>query len=150
MTDMKRMSRPTTRADVAWILTCFFCGCLVAFLAALSQFAESRPHYGVKYTFVTSNGQTIATKQEPVLEQLYSKRVEIETNGDVQKIMIAAHEADPTSFIQPFPNHPKLKAWDYVALFFGGVLAMMMLSYFFRIIEKIFRRLLGVDVSAVK
>lgn len=139
------MSRPTTRADVAWVLTCFFCGCLLAFLAALSQLAESRPHYGIKYTFVTANGQTVAEKQEPMLEHPYSKRIEIETNGDVQKIMVAAHAVDPTSFIQPMANHPKLKAWDYVALFFGSVLGLMMLSYFFRIIERIFRRFLGVN-----
>jgi hypothetical protein len=137
--------RPMNRADWAWLMAGGICGLFCAALAILPEIGADQPRYGTKWTFVTSgDGKTTSTKEEQVIEPAYTHLITIETSGDVQKIVQAAHDIDPDSFILRSLDHPKLTGSDCLEIVFEGIFACVMVSYLFRIVVKICQRILGV------
>jgi hypothetical protein len=135
-----------TRADWAWVVTCILAATIVAGIVMLSDANQTRPRYGTKYTFITSDdGKTVSTKEEQVVQPVYSTRITIETNGDAQKIVQAAHAAAPDSFIVPSANLPQQTGFDYFLLWLETILVVMLISYVFRIVERVCRRMLRTD-----
>jgi hypothetical protein len=112
-------------------------------LALLSEIGDARPLYGIKQTIAVANGQPVAAKVEPVVVPTYSTRITIFTNGHAQQIIQAAHNADPDIETSIASNHPRMRVSEYFLILFGSTITFMLLSYLFRIMEKIFARLLG-------
>jgi hypothetical protein len=147
MTEMKRMSRPMVHADWAWVTTCVAFGLFFATLTLLSEIGDARPLYGIKQTIAVANGQPVAAKVEPVVVPTYSTRITIFTNGNTQQIIQAAHDADPNIETSISSNHPRMRVWEYLLILFGSTMIFMLLSYTFRIMEKIFARLLHLKAN---
>jgi hypothetical protein len=125
------------RADWAWLMAAVLFGLFFASLAILPEISNGAPRQVTKFNYTTGSW-------EESVKPAYTRRLTIETNGDIQKMMQAAYEIDPDSFILPSADHPKLRGYDYFQIFFGGVFGMVMVSYLFRIVVKICQRILGV------
>jgi len=136
--------RPMNRADWAWLMAATACGFFVAALAIVPEIGADQARIGTKWTFVTSDdGKTTSTKEEQVIEPAYTHLITIETNGDAQKIVQAAHDIAPDSFILRSLDHPKLTVKDALGIVSESIFACVMISLLFRIVLKICRRILG-------
>jgi hypothetical protein len=136
------MTRPMTRVDWAWFITCVAFGLFFATLALLSEIGDNRPYYGMRQIIAVANGQPVASKLEPVVVPSYDTRVTILTNEKVPEIIQAAQGADPNIETSVAANRPRMHLSEYFFIFFASTVGFMMFSYLFRIIEKIFIRLL--------
>jgi hypothetical protein len=139
---MKRVSRPMSHADWAWLATCVAFGLFIATMAILSELGDARSFYGTKYTLTPVNGQLVRMKVEPMLVPTYTTRITLLTNGKAQEIVQAAHDADPEIETTISANHPRMSPLDYYLILVGSIMGVMLLSYLFRIAENVFRRLL--------
>jgi (2Fe-2S) ferredoxin len=139
---MKPMSRPMTRADWAWLTTCVAFGLFIATLAILSEIGDARQYYGTKYTVLTANGQPVMAKVESTVMPNYTTCITVLTNEDAQKIVQAAHEADPNVETLISANHPRMSGLDYYIILVGSIMGVMLMSYLFRIVKQVFERLL--------
>jgi hypothetical protein len=144
---MKRMSRPMVHADWAWFVTCVAFGLFFATLALLSEIGDARPLYGFKQIIAVANGQPVAAQVEPVVVPTYSTRITILSNGNAQQIIQAAHDADPNIETSISSNHPRMRVSEYFLILFGSTIVFMLLSYLFRIMEKIFARVLRLKAN---
>jgi hypothetical protein len=134
----KRVSRPMTRDDWAWLMAAVLFGLFFSCLALLAEGSAGGPREVIKYNSATG-------KWDQSIQPAYKVLITVETNGNVQKIIQAAHDADPDCSTLLSSDNPKLTASECFQILFGGVFGMRMISFLFRIVVKICERILGVS-----
>jgi hypothetical protein len=139
----KRVSKPMTLREWSWVLTSVLFATLIVGFAAFVDWDETQAHYADQYSFTTVDGKTVSSSHERIATEPYRKLLTIETNGDMQKIIQAVHDVAPDSFIVTSSNLPDNSWGNYLADWFGCILTILTVSYLFRVVEKIFLRILG-------
>jgi hypothetical protein len=77
---------------------------------------------------------------EEMNRQTYGHRISFETHGDRQAIIAAVQSAAPDSHLIPYSTHP---SYNFFSDWFAATISILLASCFFRILEKICGRLLG-------
>ena len=127
-----------TRADWAWLMAAVLFGLFFSCLALLSEGSAGGSREVIKYNSATG-------KWDQSIQPAYKVLITVETNGNPQKIIQSAHEADPDCLTLLSAVNPKPTGLDYFQIIFGGVFGMIIISFLFRIVVKICERILGVS-----
>ena len=135
--------RSMNRADWAWLMAAVVVGLFLGGFALLVDMSGGGPRQVTTFNYDTG-------KWEERTAPAYTKRLTIETNGDIQKMMQAVHEIDPDSFTLPSRAHSGLSPDEYAPELLGAVLGTVMFSFLFRIVIKICGRILGATTDEVE
>jgi hypothetical protein len=123
------------RADWAWLMAAIIFGFFFSGLGIFSEVSDGGPRHVPSFNFSTG-------KWNESVKPPYTRRLTIETNGDVQKMIYAVYDIDPECFSLPSADHPKLASSDYFPIILGSVFGMIMISFLFRIVVKMCLRIL--------
>jgi hypothetical protein len=133
--------RPMNRTDGAWLMAAVIVGIFLSGFAILPEISQGGTRQVTKFNDKTGNW-------DESVEPAYTKRVTVETNGNVQKIVQAVHDVDPNCSTLVSGDHPTLTGPEFLQILLGGVFAMVMFSLLFRIVVKICHKILGAKTDA--